>query len=139
MKLMKDSGRDDSYGLVGKGVEVRGDISFTEGLRVEGRVLGSIVSENGMLIIDESARLEAQVDVGVCVISGVVEGNVTAKHRVEIHKSSRVRGDVTTPVLLVEEGAVINGSVGMNQDTRTRLQDPVKPETPQENSMVKGA
>src|SRR5687768_15762336 len=123
MKLVKNNVNDSAFGLIGKGVEVKGDILFTDGLRVEGRVVGSLVAENGTLIVEQSAHIEARVDVGVCVISGALEGNVKAKSRVEIYKSSRVRGDITTPVLLVEEGAVLNGSIGMNEQAASRLLD----------------
>jgi cytoskeletal protein CcmA (bactofilin family) len=139
MKLVKNNGNDSAFGLIGKGVEVKGDILFTDGLRVEGKVVGSLVAENGILIVEESANIEARVDVGVCVISGTLEGNVKAKSRVEIYKSSRVRGDITTPVLLVEEGAVINGSIGMNEQAASRLLDTTRPETNEQGAMVKGA
>jgi cytoskeletal protein CcmA (bactofilin family) len=139
MKLVKTNGNDSAFGLIGKGVEVKGDIIFTDGLRVEGRVVGSLVAENGTLIVEESARIEARVEVGVCVISGTLEGNVKAKSRVEIYKNSRVRGDITTPVLLVEEGAVLNGSVGMNEEAASRLLDATRSETNDKNALVKGA
>ena len=139
MKLVRTNGNEGAFGLIGKGVEVRGDILFTEGLRVEGKVVGSLVAESGTLIIDESARIEARVEVGVCVISGTLDGNVKAKSRVEIHKTSRVKGDITTPVLLVEEGAIINGSVGMNEEAVNRLREPISSNETETNLMVKGA
>ena len=139
MKLVKESGIDNASGLIGKGVEVTGDIIFTEGLRVEGRVVGSLVSEKGTLVVDESARIEARVDVGVCLISGTLDGNVKAKSRVEIRRTSRVRGDIFTPVLLIEEGAVLNGNVGMSAEAAGRLMDATRPGDIDENVMVKGA
>ena len=51
MKLVKENGIDNASGLIGKGVEVNGDILFTDALRVEGRVNGSVVSEKGTLVI----------------------------------------------------------------------------------------
>ena len=123
MKIGKTNGHEDSLGLIGKGVEITGDIIFTDGLRIEGRVAGSLKSDSGTLVIEEGARINARVDVGVCVISGILDGNVNAKSRVEIRRNSRVRGDVTTPVLLMEEGALLNGAVGMGKDAAARLQD----------------
>jgi cytoskeletal protein CcmA (bactofilin family) len=140
MKLVKESGVDTASGLIGKGVEVTGDILFTDGLRVEGRVNGSLVSEKGTLVVEESARVEARVDVGVCLISGTLEGNVKAKSRVEIRRTSRVRGDIITPVLLVEEGSVLNGNVGMSAEAAGRLIDATPREGEGEESiLVKGA
>ena len=140
MKLVKESGVDTASGLIGKGVEVTGDILFTDGLRVEGRVNGSLVSEKGTLVVEESARVEARVDVGVCLISGTLEGNVKAKSRVEIRRTSRVRGDIITPVLLVEEGSVLNGNVGMSAEAAGRLIDATPRQGEDEESiLVKGA
>jgi len=139
MKLVKENGIDTASGLIGKGVEVTGDILFTDGLRVEGRVNGSLVSEKGTLVIEESARVEARVDVAVCLISGILDGNVKAKSRVEIRRTSRVRGDIITPVLLVEEGAVLNGNVGMSAEAAGRLLNATRPGDGEENILVKGA
>jgi len=64
---------------------------------------------------------------------------VNAKSRIEIHKTSRVSGELTTPVLLIEEGAVFNGTVGMNQEARSRLPEDILPEGSEERIRVKGA
>lgn len=134
-----ETGNDSAFGLIGKGVEVSGDIVFTEGLRIEGRVAGSIVSEGGTLIVEQAARIEARVDVGICVISGTIEGNLNAKSRVEVQKTARVRGDITTPVLLVEEGAVVNGNVGMGAQARGSSVEPMRPRDAEDQVRVKGA
>ncbi|HWN99381.1 MAG TPA: polymer-forming cytoskeletal protein [Blastocatellia bacterium] len=141
MKFGKNGeiGNDNAIGLIGKGVEVSGDIAFSDGLRVEGRVSGSLVSDGGTLIVEQAARIEARVDVGICVISGTVEGNVTAKSRVEVHKTARVRGDITTPVLLVEEGAVLNGNVGMGSQSGSHLVDSTLTSDEEDQVRVKGA
>lgn len=135
-----ETGNDNTFGLIGKGVEVSGDVLFNDGLRVEGRVAGSIVSESGTLIVEQAARIEARVDVGICVISGILEGNLSAKSRVEVHKTARVRGDITTPVLLVEEGAVVNGNVGMASQAVSNSAEPIRPGDAAEDQVrVKGA
>lgn len=123
MKLVKtEEVENPPLGLIGKGVEVLGDIEFAEGLRIEGRVVGSLVSETGTLVVEEGASIEARVNVGVCIISGNLDGDVTAKSRLEIRRTSRVRGDLAAPVLLIEEGAIFNGSVGMTRDEARPVQ-----------------
>ena len=135
----EEAGNDSDAGLIGKGVEISGDIIFTGVLRVEGRVTGSLVSESGTLIVDQAARVEARVDVGICIISGIFEGNLSAKSRVEVHKTARVRGDITTPVLLVEEGAVVNGNVGMGSTASASSVEPIRLKDAEEQVRVKGA
>ena len=117
MKLAKNDvdAHASTPGLVSKGVEITGDILFAEELRVVGRVVGKVISETGSLVIEQAGRVEAQVEVGICVIRGTLNGDVKAQSRIEIYKTGRVRGDLTAPVLLVEEGAVINGSIGMGK------------------------
>lgn len=139
MKLSKNNESDNASGLLGKGVEITGDILFSGRLQVEGRVAGKLISDSGTLIIGDTGRVQAEVDVGVCIIRGTLEGNVTAKSRIEIHKTSRVRGDLTTPVLLIEEGAVFNGTIGMNQETRSRLPENILSEESAERVRGKGA
>jgi len=125
MKLVKidTSGLDD--GNIGRGVEVSGQITFQERLQVDGKVMGKISSNSGALVIGEMGRIEAQIEVGICVIHGTVQGDVVAGSRIEIHRTGKVNGDLTTPALLVEEGAVFNGSVKM-----TTEQPAVRPEAP---------
>lgn len=139
MKLVKSNGNDFAFGMLGKGVSVMGDIRFDDKLHVEGKVIGKVASEKGTLIIEEAGRVEAQIEVGVCIIRGTLEGNVNARSRIEIHKTSHVRGDMTTPVLLIEEGAVFNGSVGMGQEAAARLPEEIQSRDSEERLKVKGA
>ena len=124
---MKNEPTSSDFGLIGRGIEVIGDISFADRLQVDGKTQGKLTSDNGTLIVGESARIEAQIDVGVCVVYGLVQGNLIARSKLEIRKSGRVQGDVITPVLLVEEGAVFNGAIRMSQETGSRLLEEVRP------------
>jgi cytoskeletal protein CcmA (bactofilin family) len=124
MKLVKGDNNSSDFGLIGRGIEVSGDINFAEQLHVHGRVSGKLSSDSGTLVIGESGEIEAHVEVGVCVIHGKVQGNLIAKSKVEIRRSGRVNGDVVTPVLLVEEGAVFDGLIKMTQEPAApRLKD----------------
>jgi cytoskeletal protein CcmA (bactofilin family) len=122
MKLVKSNGPSSDFGIISRGIEVSGEVVFADQLRVDGRIIGKVASDNGTLIIEDSGQVEAQVDVATCIIRGSLYGNLTAKTRAEIHRTGRVQGDVTTPVLLVEEGAVFNGAVKMTQDSARLLE-----------------
>jgi cytoskeletal protein CcmA (bactofilin family) len=80
------------------------------------------------LTVEESGHLDAEIEVGVCIIYGSVHGNLTARSKVEIRRTARVQGDVITPVLLVEEGATFNGLIKMGQEISARSLEEVLPD-----------
>jgi cytoskeletal protein CcmA (bactofilin family) len=123
MKRGKDDGE---FGFIGQGIEVSGDIIFAEQLSVNGKVSGKLISKSGTLVVGDSGQLDADIDVGVCVIYGEIRGNLRARTKVEIRKTGRMNGDVITPVLLVEEGAVFNGIVRMSQEANERVLEEVR-------------
>src|ERR1700730_2914964 len=127
MKLVKgETNNNSDFGWIGRGIEVKGDISFADRLQIDGRVSGKLTSESGTLIIGETGQLDTQIDVGVCVVHGAVQGNLIARSKLEIRRTGRVHGDVITPVLLVEEGAVFNGAIRMTQEAGGRLLEEVR-------------
>jgi cytoskeletal protein CcmA (bactofilin family) len=126
MKLVKGESNDSDFGWITRGIEVKGDIAFADRLQVDGRVSGKLASDTGTLVIGESGRLDTQIDVAVCVVHGELHGNVIARSKLEIRKTGRVHGDVITPVLLVEEGAVFNGAIRMTQEAGGRLLEEVR-------------
>lgn len=93
--------------------ELNGELGFKDMLRINGHVAGKIFSFKGTLIVDGSARVEAQIDVGVCVISGIVVGDVVGHERVEVGSGAVVTGNISTPVLSIKPGAVFQGDCRM--------------------------
>src|ERR1041385_820547 len=126
MKLVKSEANNSDFGWIGRGIEVTGDIAFADRLQIDGKVTGKLTSESGTLIVGESGQLDTQIDVGVCVVHGEVRGNLIARSKLEIRRTGRVYGDVVTPVLLVEEGAVFNGAIRMSQEAGARLLEGVR-------------
>jgi cytoskeletal protein CcmA (bactofilin family) len=113
MKAFKANEEESGQGRISRGVEVAGDILFSDALQIEGKVTGKLISESGSLVIEQTGEVQADVDVGVLVIRGALKGNANARSRVEVYKTARVQGDITTPVLLVEEGAILSGAITM--------------------------
>ena len=138
MKPFKANGEDSGQGRISRGVEVSGDVLFADALQVDGKVTGKLISESGSLMIEQTGDIRADVDVGVCVIRGALHGNVNARSRVEIYKTARVQGDITTPVLLVEEGALLSGAITMGKEA-ARLPDAIRLEENEELRKSKGA
>jgi cytoskeletal protein CcmA (bactofilin family) len=97
--------------------ELNGELSFKDMLRINGHVAGKVSSFKGTLIVDGSAKVEAQIDVGVCVISGTVVGNVVGHERVEVGSGAVVTGNISTPVLSIKPGAVFQGDCRMLKES----------------------
>lgn len=93
--------------------ELNGEITFKDMLRVNGFVAGKISSCKGTLIVDNSARVDANIDVGVCVVSGTVNGDVVAQERVELGPAAVINGDISTGSLSMRPGATFTGNCRM--------------------------
>ena len=98
--------------FIDQGSEFEGKLSFRDTVRIDGRFRGEIASEN-TLIVGETGEIEATIRSNTVAISGAVEGDVHAARKVVLHKTARVTGNISTPCLVVEEGAVINGTFKM--------------------------
>ncbi len=103
---------DEMTGILDHGSEFHGKLVFRGTVRINGTFRGEI-STPDTLVIGEHARIHADIDAGVVVLSGELNGNIKAKHRVEIRKPAVFRGDIFTPSLRVEEGVLFEGSSKM--------------------------
>lgn len=99
-------------GFLDEGTEFRGDISFQDTLRIDGKFEGSIRSGR-LLIIGETADVNADIDVVSVSVRGALRGNVHARERIELHQSARCQCNLDTRVLVVAEGALFEGSCAM--------------------------
>jgi cytoskeletal protein CcmA (bactofilin family) len=98
--------------FLGEGAEFKGVLSFQGTVRIDGRLEGEVVGDE-LLIVGEGGVLRANVDVGSVISNGRIEGTIRAKKRVELLASSRVIGKISTPCLVVMEGASLNGTCDM--------------------------
>lgn len=103
----------DLTAFLDKGSRFEGKLAFDGHVRLNGEFKGEIRAE-GTLIVGEGARIEAQISVDTLIVSGTITGNVVARSRVEMHAPARVLGDVTTPVLVVDEGTIFEGQCHMD-------------------------
>lgn len=103
----------DLRSFLGEGTDINGEVKFTEIMRVDASISGTITSDSGSLLIMEKGRVKATITAGIVEVSGIVEGTVTAKTSVKIHSTGRVYGDIYTPALIIEHGAVFDGKCHM--------------------------
>ncbi len=103
---------DTMNAILGKGSEFEGKLTFEGTVRIDGRFKGQVFSK-GKLIIGADAQVKAEVDAGEVVISGEVEGNLSASKRLELRNPGRLRGNIASPRLMIEEGVFFEGSCKM--------------------------
>ncbi len=108
------AGMGNLSAFIDQGSEFEGKLSFKDTVRIDGRFQGEIASEN-TLIVGESGQIEATIRSNTVVVSGTVVGDIVAGRQVVLHKTARVDGNLETPSLVVEEGAVFNGGLTMKR------------------------
>ena len=110
--------------IVGPGMKVVGDCETDGTLRIEGAVQGAVRAGKAV-VIGKDGLVIGDILTQDAVVSGRVEGSVTAESRLELQATCRIDGEVSTPRLQLEEGAVLNGSVNMlSDDERASGQNP---------------
>jgi len=106
----KDAGQIN--GLIDRGCTVEGKLTFDGTVQINGDFRGEILSD-GTLIVGADAKINAKILVDTIVIEGGVEGQVEAKQKIELRRGATLIGDVTSPALVIEEGAVFHGRCQM--------------------------
>jgi cytoskeletal protein CcmA (bactofilin family) len=112
--LKPSSSPDEISAFLGKETVFEGKMSFRGVFRLDGKFEGEIF-ESGALVVGESAVVKGKVDVNTIVIHGVVEGDVNAKARTEIHPTGKMNGNLSTPVLVINEGGTLEGQCKMDR------------------------
>jgi cytoskeletal protein CcmA (bactofilin family) len=98
--------------FIDQGSEFSGKLNFKDTVRIDGRFEGEISSEN-TLIVGESGSVTATIKSQVVIISGEVHGDINAGGQVVLHKTARVDGNIHSPRLVMEDGALFTGRVEM--------------------------
>jgi cytoskeletal protein CcmA (bactofilin family) len=96
---------------IGKSVVIKGDLTGSEDLYVDGQVEGSISLKTNSLTVGPNGQVKASVEAKGVVVQGRLEGNVQASDRVELRKSAVVTGDISTQRISIEEGAYLKGKI----------------------------
>jgi cytoskeletal protein CcmA (bactofilin family) len=100
--------------LIGARTELKGDLTFSGGLRIDGKLKGNVTARgdgNSTLILSENALIIGNVTVPHIIANGTIKGTVRASERIELQPKSEVAGDVYYKVMEVALGAVINGNL----------------------------
>jgi len=103
--------------VIGPDTHIKGELTFDTAARILGRVEGKVTSK-GELQIGDGAVCKAALDAGKVLIDGIVEGNVSARERVQLNGKARVTGDINAMTLVVAEGASFIGHCRVGPDAR---------------------
>lgn len=100
-------------GFVGHGTTLSGETQFHAMLRVDGHLVGSVSSEAGTLIIGNNGQVDANISVAAAMVNGSVNGDIVATEKLQLGRTARVMGNISSPRLIIEEGAILEGSCSM--------------------------
>jgi cytoskeletal protein CcmA (bactofilin family) len=117
--------------LIGAGTTIKGDLSFSGGLHIDGTVHGSIVAAPGaeaMLVVSEKGMIEGEVRAPHVVINGNLKGDIVASERIELASQARVQGNIYYKLLEMAAGAQVNGQIVREEEPRKQLPKPVPEE-----------
>ena len=110
--------------IIGQHTEIKGDISFSGGLHIDGKVIGNVVARDNsdsILILSKDGSIEGEVNVPNVLLNGTVTGDVYANERVELAANAKIKGNVYYNLLEMAIGAAINGNLVHRAKDEKRL------------------
>ena len=125
--LARDIKEGTLSGFVGGGTVMTGEANFKAMMRVDGHLSGRVNSTSGTLIVGANGKVDANIEVAVAVIHGTINGDIIATQRLELGRAAKVHGNIQTPSLIIEQGAIFEGSCKMLQ--MSQAVDKTKKET----------
>jgi cytoskeletal protein CcmA (bactofilin family) len=114
-----DTARTSEFAHIGKSVIIKGELSGSEDLYVDGVVEGTIELHSNNLVVGPNGQVRANINAKGVVVQGKVEGNIRASERAELHKTAVITGDIVTRRIAIEEGAYFKGRVDIQKETAT--------------------
>ena len=96
---------------IGPSLIIKGEITSTEDVTIQGQVIGTISMQQGALLIAQTAKVEADANALRLTIHGTFAGDVVASERVELTATANMTGTLVAPAVVLQDGAVFNGSI----------------------------
>jgi len=110
--------RRSDVASIGKSVVIKGELSGSEDLYLDGEVEGSIVLNGNSLTVGPNGRVRAHIKAREVIVHGKVDGNILGAGRVELRKSAAVLGDISSQRIMIEDGAYVKGSIDVQRDAK---------------------
>lgn len=112
---------------IGKSVIIKGDLTGSEDLTIEGQVEGKIELRQNVLTIGANGKIKAQIFAKIVIVQGDVQGNITASERIDIRDNGSVDGDLSAPRIAIADGAHFRGSIDMQRQSGAKGSGDAKP------------
>ena len=96
--------------LIAEGTKIEGNMTFSDGLRVDGSIVGNVLASDGgasILVISDSASITGEITADHIIVNGTVKGPIHARHMLELQPKARIEGDVEYAALEMHQGALI--------------------------------
>jgi cytoskeletal protein CcmA (bactofilin family) len=126
---VREGARSSEVATIGKSVVVKGELSGSEDLVVDGEVEGSIALRGQSLTIGANGRVRANIEARNVILHGRVDGDIHASDRVELRKSASLSGDITTARISIEDGAFFKGTIDIQKPEPAAKIEP-RPQVP---------
>lgn len=110
----KVSGRGGDAAVIGRSIQINGDLRGNEDLRIEGDVSGTVELRNSALTIGKEGKVKADVYAKSIAVDGETKGDLYATDGVSVHVNARVQGNIIAPRVSIEDGAHFRGSIEMD-------------------------
>ena len=118
-KSMPPKTRSRSPATIGPSIQIVGDVTGNEDLRIEGRVEGTISLSDSVLTVGKDAQINATINVHAIFVEGKVEGDLKGEEQVVVHSSGNVRGNIAAPRVTLEDGCKFKGSIDVDVEPST--------------------
>jgi cytoskeletal protein CcmA (bactofilin family) len=102
--------------VIGRSIILKGELSANEDLLIEGQFEGTVNLQDHCLTVGTNGKIKAEINARQVVILGSVNGNVSAREKIEVRRSGNVIGDLTAASISIEEGAYFKGSIDILRD-----------------------
>jgi len=129
---LKDINTTNVSTIVGEGTVIKGDISFSGGLHIDGKVEGNIMAPSDVgatLTLSQIGVVHGNIEVPTVVLDGEVQGDVTVSERIQLAENSRITGNVIYNLIEMAVGAEVNGQLVRQGSVQPTLQVPVSEES----------
>ena len=123
--------KDEINAFLGAGTFYEGKLAFEGTVRIDGEFHGEIES-GGTLVVGKEALLKGRIHVEQLIVSGRIDGDVQVKTKMVMYKGARFFGNLITPSLMVEEGAILQGQINMLKEQDKEIKN--EPQDDEKNS-----